>query len=122
EFVDGIGGYFNGGLIAEREVCRRQIIVDGLGNTNDVESLFKESLRDTLRSVAANVDDGLNTLVLQAANKLVRPVFTAPRPVGSFHGPVKRPSSIRGANDGSTANVNAGDGRQIQNLQLHRLG
>jgi hypothetical protein len=60
---------FNGSLVAKCEVCRRQIVVDGLGNADDVESLLKERLRNTLRSVAADVDHGLNTLVLQAANE-----------------------------------------------------
>src|SRR5439155_19315219 len=56
ELVHSIGGHLNGGLIAECEVCRRQIIVDGLGNTDDVESFLEERLRNTLRAVAANVD------------------------------------------------------------------
>jgi hypothetical protein len=31
ELVHSVGGHFNGGLIAEREARRRQIVVDGLG-------------------------------------------------------------------------------------------
>src|SRR5215471_3257734 len=51
--VDGFGGNDDGGVETERHVGGGKIVVDGLGNRNDVHSAASKIARDVLRAIAA---------------------------------------------------------------------
>ena len=59
EAVDGIGGHADGGVETEREVGAVKVIVDGLGDADDVQAHFGELKGRLLGAVAADADEGV---------------------------------------------------------------
>ena len=104
--VNGFHRSVDGGVEAETEVGPAQVVVDGLGNADDVDALLEQLLPNTIRIVAADGDQRVELVVLQRFHAARQSAFALGR-VGS-----------RGAQDGAAARQDAGDGLVIQR---HRL-
>ena len=63
--VDGLGGGLHGGVEAEGELGDGEVVVDGLGHTDDGHALAGEFAGDSQRVVAANGDEGINALAFE---------------------------------------------------------
>ena len=61
QLVERFGGNFHRCLETEREVGGREVVIDGFGNAHHVETFLGKPERDALRTVAADVDDGIET-------------------------------------------------------------
>ena len=63
--VDGLGGGLHGGVEAEGELGDGEVVVDGLGHTDDGHALAGEFAGDSQRVVAADSDEGINALAFE---------------------------------------------------------
>jgi hypothetical protein len=97
----GGGGY--GGIEAEGDVGGAQIVIDGLGNRNDLHALVKEFGRNLLRAVVAtDGDDRVNSRFLRVGDDLVGNV--ADDFLAVLHRLVlKGITAVGGAEDGAAA-------------------
>jgi len=106
--VDGVGGDVDGGVKAEGDVRGREIVVNGLGDSDDVESLGGEIEPDLLGAVAADDDESveadglgvLDDLIGEVAHGLIAVIVDA---IGEGI------AAIGGSEDGSAAGQDSAD-------------
>jgi hypothetical protein len=84
--VDGLHGNAHGCIEPEGVVGGIKIVVDGLGDANDLEPTLAEALRDGLRAVAADEDDSIDALRLEASDHLAGNVFLSEFTAGDTEG------------------------------------
>src|SRR6185369_9982757 len=101
QFVQGIGGGFQGGIVAEGEVCLTQVIVDGLGNTHHRNAFPGQFQGDLERAVSPYRDQRLYSQGADVFHDPVGNVHPDDFPV-LFHRIIKGVAPIGGAQD-STA-------------------
>src|ERR1700747_2059769 len=89
--VDGAGSNVHRGVKPKGEIGAGKIVVDGLGDTDYLDSILKELLRDGERVVAADRDERIAAVGLE----IVRTNLQA---VGALGG-----IGARGAEDGAAA-------------------
>ena len=102
QFVDGLGANLHSGLEAEGVVGGGEVVVDGLGHAHDIEAFLCQTEGDALGAVATNVDDSVNTHILELAEHLVAAVNGGPGAVAVAHGPGEGAALVGGAEDGAS--------------------
>src|SRR5581483_1597695 len=100
--VNGFGGNTDGGVEAEAEVGAAEIVVNGLGNADYLDSALVQAHGDRLRVVAADGDEGVNLVAAQVLHAALQAAFALGR-VGA-----------RGAQDGAAARQDAGHRLQVE--------
>ena len=69
--VDRLGGHGDGRVEAERRLRTRQVVVDRLGDADDRHPLLQEAAGDPERAVAADRDQGVAAVLLEAPHDVV---------------------------------------------------
>ena len=59
KLVDGLSGGRDGGIVAEGDVGLGQVVVDGLGQADDVEAVLRQVVGDLVRAVAPQADEAV---------------------------------------------------------------
>ena len=78
DIIDGLGGDVHGALEAEGHVGAVDVVVDGLGQVEDVEALFAQEVGRLLRAVAAEDDQAVQpqfVVILLHGLDLVQALF-----------------------------------------------
>ena len=108
-------------LEAEGVVSQRQVVVDSLRHTHNLEPLLAQAEADALAAVAADVDHRVDTHVLQLAQHLVATVHGGPRAVLLLHRPRKGAALVGGAKYRTTLYLKALDSLLVEHHYLRRL-
>src|SRR5271163_2766640 len=104
--VESVGDGVQRGVKSESNLGRGKIVIDGLGNADDLQSLLKKVVADLLRTVAADGDDGVDAQLGGIGDDLAGNVarhFLAV--LDSLV--MKRIAAVGGAEDGAAAGQNS---------------
>ena len=89
--VDGVGGHHQCGVVAESHVGAVDVVVDGLGHTDDRNVFLGQPVRGRQRAFAADRDEDVDTVVIQRLLDLVQP---GPQLVGVRAGGAQHRSAL----------------------------
>ena len=70
--VDGIGGDLDGGVEPEGHLRTRQVVVDGLRNTDGTDPVFAEALRHSQGVLSTHRHEGIHVAIGQIGADTVR--------------------------------------------------
>ena len=110
QLVQGVGSGIHRGLEAKSKVGVREVVVDGLGHSDDRAAKFKEALGNPLRTVSADVDDGIDVLIPQPLHEIRAAVHRFPTAIRFLHRPVEGAAFVCGAQDCAALHVDSGYG------------
>ena len=116
DFVDGVGDGVQSSVESEGHVRRGEIVVDGLGNANDLHPLQEKFVADFLRAVAADADDGVNAELARVGNHLIGNIADFSTIFARLV--LERIAAAGGSEDGATAGQ---DSRNFLERKLKRL-
>ena len=121
QLVQGVSGGIHRGLEAKGEVGVREVVVDGFGHSDDRAAKFKKALRNPLRTISANVDDGIDVLMQQTFHEVRAAVHRFPTAIRFLHRPVERAAFVCGAQDCAALHVDSGHGLGGEFHQPHGI-
>ena len=96
--VDRVGRDLHGGVEAEGEVGRRQVVVDRLRHTDDLHAVTRKLVRDAERVFAADRDDRVDAVARESRHHARRTVVGLDRgSCATFRGSFRRAGADRGS-------------------------
>ena len=119
EAVDGFGGGLDGGGETEGDVGADEIIVDGLGDADEVDAVLNEVVGAGHGAVTADDNDGVEFVAGDGVEALLRAVLEDGLAVGAISdGESRGVGFVGGAEDGAAKGEDAGDIAKVEWSEL----